>query len=51
MRMLRQYTQLHYQGGRLDLEEDYDPETGKPIVILGATTHPVLLASDIVLVA
>lgn len=39
MRMLRQYTQLHYQGGRLDLEEDYDPETGKPIVGLDRSHH------------
>ncbi|PNU04464.1 glycogen debranching protein [Novosphingobium guangzhouense] len=43
MAMLRQYTQLHYQGTgkdeRLDLEEDYDPETGKPIVGLDRSHH------------
>ncbi|MCJ2182792.1 glycogen debranching protein [Novosphingobium sp. 1949] len=39
MRLLRQYTQLHYQGDRLDLEEDYDPATGKPIVGLARSHH------------
>ncbi|CAN5249124.1 hypothetical protein BH10PSE12_BH10PSE12_04670 [soil metagenome] len=43
MRLLRQYTALHYQGAgqdrRLDLEEDYDPETGKPIVGLDRSHH------------
>jgi hypothetical protein len=39
MAMLRQYTQLHYQGDKLDLEEDYDPETGKPIVGLDRSHH------------
>ncbi|WP_404477735.1 MGH1-like glycoside hydrolase domain-containing protein [Novosphingobium sp. BL-52-GroH] len=39
MHALRQYTQLHYQGQRLDLEEDYDPETGKPIVGLDRSHH------------
>lgn len=39
MRLLRQYTQLHYQGDRLDLEEDYHPETGKPIVGLDRSHH------------
>ncbi|MGF7153324.1 hypothetical protein GGR40_001066 [Novosphingobium gossypii] len=39
MHMMRQYTQLHYQGDRLDLEEDYDPETGKPIVGLDRSHH------------
>ena len=43
MRELRLYTQMHYQGSgadeRLDLEEDYDPETGKPIVGLDRSHH------------
>jgi hypothetical protein len=39
LRLLRQYAQLHYQGGRLDLEEDYDPDTGKPIVGLDRSHH------------
>jgi len=43
MRLLRQYTQLHYQGigkdRRLDLEEDYHPETGRPIVGLDRSHH------------
>ncbi|MFC0203996.1 MGH1-like glycoside hydrolase domain-containing protein [Novosphingobium soli] len=39
MRLLRQYTQLHYQGDRLDLEEDYHPETGAPIVGLDRSHH------------
>ncbi|WP_260925788.1 MGH1-like glycoside hydrolase domain-containing protein [Novosphingobium sp. 9] len=39
MDLLRQYTALHYQGDRLDLEEDYDPATGKPIVGLARSHH------------
>jgi F5/8 type C domain len=39
LRLLRQYTALHYQGDRLDLEEDYHPETGKPIVGLDRSHH------------
>ncbi len=39
MRLLRQYTQLHYQGDALDLEEDYHPDTGRPIVGLGRSHH------------
>ncbi|MCI4590469.1 discoidin domain-containing protein [Sphingobium sp. BYY-5] len=39
MRLLRQYAALHYQGNRLDLEEDYHPETGKPIVGLDRSHH------------
>ncbi|MFC6621515.1 glycosyl hydrolase family 65 protein [Novosphingobium panipatense] len=39
MRMLRQYTQLHYQGDKIDLEEDYHPETGAPIVGLDRSHH------------
>ncbi|RVU05888.1 glycogen debranching protein [Novosphingobium umbonatum] len=38
-RLLRQYAALHGQGGRLDLEEDYDPATGKPIVGLARSHH------------
>ncbi|MDX3899300.1 MAG: glycogen debranching protein [Sphingobium sp.] len=36
---LRKYTQMHFQGGKLDLEEDYHPETGKPIVGLDRSHH------------
>ncbi len=39
MRLLRQYAALHYQGDRLDIEEDYHPETGKPIVGLARSHH------------
>lgn len=39
MRLLRQYAALHYQGKRLDIEEDYHPETGKPIVGLDRSHH------------
>ncbi len=38
-RMLAQYTALHYQDGKPDLEEDYDPATGKPIVGLARSHH------------
>jgi len=39
MRLLRQYAALHYQGEKLDLEEDYHPETGEPIVGLDRSHH------------
>ncbi len=39
MRLLRQYAALHYQGERLDIEEDYHPDTGKPIVGLDRSHH------------
>ncbi|NWK97002.1 glycogen debranching protein [Sphingobium lactosutens] len=39
MRLLRQYAALHYQGDRIDIEEDYHPETGKPIVGLDRSHH------------
>ncbi|WP_267388442.1 discoidin domain-containing protein [Sphingomonas sp. GC_Shp_3] len=39
LRLLRQYAGMHYQGGKLDLEEDYDPATGKPIVGLPRSHH------------
>jgi hypothetical protein len=38
-RLLRQYADLHLQDGRADIEEDYDPETGKPIVGLARSHH------------
>lgn len=39
LKLFRQYAALHYQGDRLDLEEDYDPATGKPIVGLKRSHH------------
>ena len=39
MRLLRQYAALHLQNGTPDLEEDYDPATGKPIVGLARSHH------------
>lgn len=39
MRLLRQYALMHYQGDRLDLEEDYHPDTGRPIVGLARSHH------------
>jgi hypothetical protein len=39
MRLLRQYAALHLQNGEPDLEEDYDPDTGKPIVGLPRSHH------------
>ena len=39
LRLMRQYAQLHYNDGKLDLEEDYDPATGKPIVGLARSHH------------
>jgi hypothetical protein len=39
MRLLRQYAALHFQGERLDLEEDYHPDSGKPIVGLDRSHH------------
>lgn len=37
--LLRTYTKLHYNDGVLNLEEDYDPATGKPIVGLDRSPH------------
>lgn len=40
--LLVQYAQLHYnpdRGGVLDLEEDYDADTGRPIVGLARSPH------------
>lgn len=43
MRLLRQYAAFHFQGDganqRIDLEENYHPETGKPIVGLARSHH------------
>ena len=39
LRLLRQYAALHWHDGRLDLEEDYDPATGAPIVGLARSHH------------
>jgi hypothetical protein len=38
-RMLAQYTQLHFKDDKPDLEEDYDPATGKAIVGLARSHH------------
>ncbi|KAF2791678.1 six-hairpin glycosidase [Melanomma pulvis-pyrius CBS 109.77] len=41
-KLLRQYAQLHYnpdRGGILDIEEDYYPDTGAPIVGLKRSPH------------
>ncbi|KAF2251460.1 hypothetical protein BU26DRAFT_283656 [Trematosphaeria pertusa] len=41
-RLLKQYAQLHYnpeRGGILDLEEDYYPDTGAPVVGLQRSPH------------
>jgi hypothetical protein len=40
LRLLRQYTQQHFDAqGKPDLQEDYDPDTGKPIVGLARSHH------------
>ncbi len=40
LRLLRQYTDEHYLSpGHPDLQEDYDPDTGKPIVGLPRSHH------------
>ncbi|MHB8286077.1 MAG: MGH1-like glycoside hydrolase domain-containing protein, partial [Caulobacteraceae bacterium] len=38
-RLLKQYARLHLLGDHLDLQEDYDPATGKPIVGLARSHH------------
>ena len=38
-RLLHRYADLHHQGDRLDLEEDYYPDTGRPIVGLERSHH------------
>lgn len=37
--LLRQYTALHYTNGKLDLQEDYNPDTGNIIVGLDRSHH------------
>jgi hypothetical protein len=40
LRILRQYAQQHVAAsGQADIEEDYDPDTGKPIVGLARSHH------------
>jgi hypothetical protein len=39
VRLLRQYAKLHLLNGKPDLQEDYDPATGKPIVGLPRSHH------------
>lgn len=39
LRLLRQYTALHGPSDRLDIEEDYHPDTGHPIVGLARSHH------------
>ncbi len=39
MRLLRQYAKLHLLNGKPDIQEDYDPATGKPIVGLPRSHH------------
>lgn len=38
-KLLRQYAQQHYLDGKLNLQEDYNPDTGKPIVGLDRSHH------------
>ncbi|MDH7640987.1 MGH1-like glycoside hydrolase domain-containing protein [Sphingomonas oryzagri] len=39
LRLLHQYAALHMLGDHPDLQEDYDPQTGKPIVGLARSHH------------
>lgn len=39
VRLLRQYTDQHYLDGKPNLQEDYNPDTGKPIVGLDRSHH------------
>lgn len=39
VRLLKQYTQEHYLNGQPDLQEDYNPDTGKVIVGLPRSNH------------
>jgi hypothetical protein len=39
VRLLRQYTDQHYRDGVTDLQEDYDPNTGRAIVGLNRSHH------------
>jgi hypothetical protein len=37
--LLRKYTHQHYLNGKLNLQEDYDPDSGRPIVGLVRSHH------------
>ncbi len=37
--LLRKYTQQHYLNGKLNLQEDYNPDSGEPIVGLPRSHH------------
>lgn len=39
LRELRAYTRIHYNNGKLDLEEDYEPDKAGPIVGLARSHH------------
>ncbi|KAN0064181.1 hypothetical protein ACQY0O_003348 [Thecaphora frezii] len=39
LRLLREYAEMHYQGNEINLEEDYHPDTGAPIVGLDRSNH------------
>jgi hypothetical protein len=39
VRILKQYAQLHYLNGTLNVQEDYNPATGLPIVGLARSPH------------
>jgi hypothetical protein len=39
LRLLRQYAALHILGDHPDVQEDYDPQSGKPIVGLARSHH------------
>jgi len=39
LHLLKQYAEEHYLNGKPDLQEDYDAETGKPIVGLDRSHH------------
>ena len=39
LHLLRQYTSQHYLNGKPDLQEDYNPDTGKVIVGLHRSHH------------
>lgn len=39
LNLIRQYAQIHYSNGILDLQEDYNPDTGNVIVGLDRSHH------------
>lgn len=39
MRLLMQYVGTHFQGSTINIQENYHPETGRPIVGLGRSHH------------